>query len=225
VALLLRFSIELVDTWKEHVVPVAAMVGFWGTSFLLVMTPGADWAYMITAGLRNRSVAPAAVGLLLGYLGLTVVVAAGVATVLAGSPVVLGALTTAGAAYLMWLGVTALLHPATPGEASAGAVADSWLQQTAKGAGISGLNPKALLLFLALLPQFTDATAQWSVAAQIVALGLIHTLSCAVVYSGVGVGARVVLRARPALARAVSRFSGAAMILIGVGLVVHQLVD
>jgi hypothetical protein len=37
-------------------VALGAVVAFRGTSFLLVLTPGADWAYMITAGLRNRGV-------------------------------------------------------------------------------------------------------------------------------------------------------------------------
>jgi threonine/homoserine/homoserine lactone efflux protein len=48
--------------------------------------------------------------------------------------------------------------------------------------------------------------------------------SCAVVYTGVGTAARLVLRARPAAARAVSRFSGAAMVVIGTLLLVEQLV-
>jgi threonine/homoserine/homoserine lactone efflux protein len=86
------------------VVALGAVVAFWGTSFLLVITPGADWAYMITAGLRNRSVLPAAAGLLVGYLTLTAVVAAGVGVLVAGSPAVLAVLTLLGAAYLIWLG-------------------------------------------------------------------------------------------------------------------------
>ena len=48
--------------------------------------------------------------------------------------------------------------------------------------------------------------------------------SCAVVYTGVGAGARVVLLARPTAARAVTRFSGGTMVVIGVVLVVEQLV-
>lgn len=47
--------------------------------------------------------------------------------------------------------------------------------------------------------------------------------SCAVVYTGVGSGARVVLRTRPAAARAVTRVSGVAMVLIGVFLLAEQL--
>ena len=31
---------------------VGAVAAFWAVSFLLVLTPGADWAYAIAAGLR-----------------------------------------------------------------------------------------------------------------------------------------------------------------------------
>jgi threonine/homoserine/homoserine lactone efflux protein len=65
-------------------------------SFLLVLVPGADWAYAIAAGLRDQSVLPAVAGLLAGYAGLTAVVAAGVAAVIASSPLVLTVLTTQG---------------------------------------------------------------------------------------------------------------------------------
>jgi threonine/homoserine/homoserine lactone efflux protein len=80
------------------------------------------------------------------------------------------------------------------------------------------------LLFLALLPQFTEPDAAWPAAVQIVVLGLVHATSCAVVYMGVGTASRAVLRARPVAARAVSRFSGFAMVGIGVVLLAERLV-
>jgi threonine/homoserine/homoserine lactone efflux protein len=57
---------------------------------------------------------------------------------------------------------------------------------------------------------------------QILVLGLVDLASCAVIYTAVGAGARRVLRARPAAARAVTRFSGGAMVMIGVLLLVEQ---
>jgi len=62
---------------------------------------------------------------------------------------------------------------------------------------LNGAQPKVFLLFLALLPQFTDPDAKWPLAVQIAVLGLVHVANCAVIYTGVGTGARLVLRARP----------------------------
>lgn len=102
---------------------------------------------------------------------------------------------------------------------------DSAWRQAVKGFGISGLNPKVFLLFLALLPQFVVATAAWPIAAQIMVLGLVHVANCAVVYTGVGIGARRVLSARPAAARWVGRVSGATMIIIGTVLIAEQILS
>ncbi|MCS5730224.1 LysE family translocator [Herbiconiux moechotypicola] len=202
-------------------VAFGSVVAFWGISLLFVITPGADWAYEITAGLRNR-VLPATAGLLLGHVVATLVVAAGVGTLVAGLPVVLTVLTVAGALYLVWLGVTTFVRPAVPHVAS-GQVDGAWWRWMLKGFGVSGLNPKVFLLFLALLPQFTQSGADWPLAAQIVVLGFVHVASCAVVYTAVGLGARAVLGTRPAAARIVSRVSGAAMVAIGVFLIVERL--
>ena len=194
---------------------------FWAVSFLFVITPGVDWAYAISAGMRGRVVVPAVAGLLLGHLLATVIVAAGVGAFVAGKPMALTVLTVVGAAYLLWLGINMLIHPAVP---CSGEVQDSgdWARWAIKGAGVSGLNPKVFLLFLALLPQFTDPAAPWSVPAQIVALGLIHCFSCGVIYLLVGFGSQAVLQTRPRAAQIVSRISGAAMTAIAVLLFAEQ---
>ena len=201
---------------------VGTVVAFWAVSLLFVLTPGADWAYAIAAGLGHRTVLPAVGGLLVGHLAATAAVAAGVAALVARSLLVLTVLTVVGAAYLVWLGIATLARPSAL-DASAERPADSWLRQAMKGAGTSVLNPKVFLLFLALLPQFTEPDAGWPLGVQIVALGLVHVVSCAVVYTGVGAGARLVLRARPSAARVVTRISGAAMVGIGVLLLVERL--
>jgi len=201
----------------------STVAAFWAVSFLFVVTPGADWAYAIAAGLRHRVVLPAVGGLLAGHLAATAAAAAGVGALVAGSPLLLTVLTTVGAVYLVWLGIGMLAHPTGP-QAGVDEAPRSWVRQVTKGAGISGLNPKVFLLFLALLPQFTDPDAAWPLALQIVVLGLVHVASCAVVYTGVGTGARRVLRARPAAALAVTRFSGAAMIVIGAVLLGEKLI-
>lgn len=80
---------------------------------LLVLTPGADWAYVITAGLRGRALPPAVAGLVAGYLTHTLLVVAGLAVLVATTPALLTTLTVLGAGYLLWLGIDTVRHPPT----------------------------------------------------------------------------------------------------------------
>ncbi|MCX5094190.1 LysE family translocator [Streptomyces sp. NBC_00365] len=198
------------------------LAAFLAVDLLLVFTPGADWAYAISAGLRERSVVPAVTGLIAGHAAYALVAVAGLAVIVASSPAALTALTVAGAGYLLWLGRGVLRQPATP--ATVGESTDaSRVRVMLKGAGISGLNPKALLLYFALFPQFIDTAGGWPVAAQTGLLSMLHLTACAVVYLAVGVLARTVLKTRPSAARVVTRISGAMMIAIGAFLLVERL--
>jgi threonine/homoserine/homoserine lactone efflux protein len=224
----------------------SSVAAFWVVAFLLIIVPGADWAFTISAGLRGGSAVPAVGGLVTGYAAMTVVVAAGVGALVARSPALLTGLTVAGGLYLMWHGARTLARPAMPGAPPAaplaaplaappgavvggpgglpvGATARTHRATLLKGAGVSGLNPKGLLLFLAVLPQFTNPRGSWPLAVQLGLLGLVFTITCALFYLGLGSFARKILRTRPAAARAVTRFSGAAMIVIGAVLLAERL--
>jgi threonine/homoserine/homoserine lactone efflux protein len=151
---------------------------------------------------------------------LTAVVAAGVGTLVARNPVLLTGLTVTGGAYLIWRGVATLTAPAPdlrldPASAPAGPT-------LARGLGVSGLNPKGLLLFLALLPQFTDRHGSWPLPGQLALLGGIFTLTCGTFYLGLGSVVRAVLLPGPGTARAITRLSGAAMIVIGAALLAER---
>ena len=181
---------------------ISLVAGFWLVSFLLIMTPGADWAYTISAGIHGRRIVPAVAGLMSGHLLATLVVVAGLGVLIAGHPLVLSAITLLGACYLLWLGVSLLRYPATV--SSANQLSGGWNHWALKGLCISGLNPKVFLLFLALLPQFTDPHGQWPVAMQMSALGLMHLVTCTIIYLLVGYGSRALLASRPQAARMVS---------------------
>jgi threonine/homoserine/homoserine lactone efflux protein len=205
----------------------SSVFAFWMVALLLIVVPGADWAFTLSAGLRGRSVLPAVGGLVVGYAAITVVVAAGVGALVAGSPAILTGLTVVGGAYLMWHGLMTAVKPSTPStpaHAPAGTPAGTDWNSFIKGIGVSGLNPKGLLIFLALLPQFTDPHWSWPVAGQIGVLGLTFTVTCAAFYLCLGSLARTILHARPVAARAIGRFSGAAMIVIGATLLIDRLV-
>ncbi|MGW9629583.1 LysE family translocator [Agromyces sp. NPDC055520] len=201
------------------------LLACWAMMTFMVLVPGPDWAYIIASGLRDRSILPALAGILLGYLAAVAAVAVGVGAAVAAMPWVLIGLTFAAAAYLVYLGVRVLIEPPVlAADASAGSTAQThpWLRLV-QGAGVSGLNPKGLVVLVVLLPQFTDAAGAWPIPVQLAVLGLIFVASCALVYLVVGMGARTVLRARPSAMRLVSRISGAAMVVLAVALVVEQL--
>ncbi|KOG36955.1 LysE family translocator [Streptomyces resistomycificus] len=211
------------------------LISFLAVDLLLVCVPGADWAYAISAGLRDRSPVVAVAGLVSGYALHTVLAVAGLAVLVARSPGLLTALTAAGAAYLVWLGWGLLRRPGTPdtgaptgsaesAESAGEPVTPSPARVFLRGATISGLNPKGLLLYLSVLPQFlVTGGGHLPVAAQTAVFGLLHMACCAAVYLTVGLAARAVLGARPAAARAVTRTSGAAMLGIGTLLLVQRL--
>ena len=202
---------------------ISSIAAFWAVAALLVAVPGADWAYVIGTVLSGRPVLLAVSGIVIGYAVITVVVAAGVGALVAGTPASLTALTIVGGLYLLWLGAQAFLRPA--GHRVAGAAAARSDRATLlRGIGVSGLNPKGLLVFLAVLPQFATPRGDWPLAVQLGVLGVVFTVTCAVFYLGMGSAARQILERRPALSRIIARGSGAAMIVLGVLLLAEHLV-
>ena len=199
------------------------LAAFAVVAFTLVVVPGPDWAYVLAAGARDHVVVPAVGGILIGYAAVTAVVVAGVGTLVAAAPAALAVLTLAGAGYVGYLGVRVLRAPAAFEAAADGSSpAASVFSYLARGAGVSASNPKGLLIFLAILPQFTRASSSWPIAAQMTALAGVFLLACALVYLTVGHAANRVLGSRPALATVTTRISGVAMILIGLGLIAEQ---
>lgn len=203
---------------------LSVIFAFWCVSILFVLTPGADWAYAILAGIKGKFILNAVTGLVLGHLMAILCVAAGVGALVQHYPILLTAMTILGACYLLWMGINLFIRPATisndHNEIQSLDSARSWL---IKGVGISGLNPKVLLLFFALLPPFIQPKMAFSPTAQIISLGLIHLLSCAVVYVLVGIAAKKLLRTRPFAVQVVSRISGGLMMGIAVILFIGQI--
>jgi threonine/homoserine/homoserine lactone efflux protein len=212
---------------------ISSIAAFWAVAALLIAVPGADWAYVIGTVVGGRPVLLAVGGLVIGYAAVTIVVAAGVGALVARTPVSLTVLTVAGGLYLIWLGARTFAgsatHGAAPAPAPAAAVAPGPAATTGRatlvrGIGVSGLNPKGLLVFLALLPQFTTPRGSWPLTVQLAVLGLVFILTCALFYLGMGSLIRKLLDARPTVARVISRVSGTAMILIGLLLLAERLV-
>jgi threonine/homoserine/homoserine lactone efflux protein len=191
----------------------------------LACTPGVDWAYSIAAGLRQRSFLPAVAGLGSGYVLHTALLVAGLAAVLTGVPGLLGWLTIAGAAYLLWLGVSTMRSWRGASFSADDAVGQSrnQLRTFLQGMGTSGINPKGLLFFLALVPQFVSPEASLPVPVQSGVLGLTFVLFAGIIYTVVALGSRKLLQSRPSAARVVTLASGIIMVGLGAVLLGEQL--
>jgi threonine/homoserine/homoserine lactone efflux protein len=200
----------------------ALMAQFWLVALTLAVTPGADWAYAIAAGLRARSVVPSIAGMVTGYALVVTLVAVGAGAAVTAYPAVLTALTLAGSAYLVYLGLGTLFARAPEITDGGQSPASGALAQFLRGAGVSGINPKGILLLLALLPQFTSEAGAWSSTAQMFALGSLHVVNCAVIYPIVALAAKQLLRSRPRARGVVTKVSGLLMTAIGTGILVEQ---
>ena len=193
----------------------------------LACTPGVDWAYSITAGLRQRSFVPAVAGLCGGYVLHTILMVAGLAALLAGMPGLLGWITVAGAGYLLWLGISTLRSWRGASFTAADALGRptaNQLRTFLQGMGTSGINPKGLLFYVALVPQFVSPEASLPVPVQSGLLGLTFVLLAGIVYTCVAILARKLLQSRPGAARKVTLASGVIMVALGVVLLSEQLV-
>ena len=190
----------------------------------LACTPGVDWAYTIAAGLRQRSFVPAVAGLCGGYVLHTLLLVAGLAAVLAGMPGVLGWITLAGAGYLLWLGAGTLRSWRGASFSADTAVGPgTQLRTFLQGMGTSGINPKGLLFYVALIPQFVSADASLPVPLQSGLLGMTFVALAGLVYTVVALLSRTLLQSRPGAARAVTLASGIIMVALGTVLLGEQL--
>ena len=134
-----------------------ALLPFIGVAIAVVVIPGPDMALVARHVFRHGRAAGYAtsLGICTGIMGWAIAAALGIATILATSSVAFTILKFAGAAYLIYLGISTLRSRGDvafdrPGGAPTLPARQAWLQ----GLVSSLLNPKLGVFFLTLLPQF-----------------------------------------------------------------------
>jgi len=133
------------------------LLAFIGISIVVVVVPGPDMALVARNVLRyGRSAGFAtSLGICAGTLGWALAAGLGVASLLATSAVAFTALKLAGAAYLVYLGITTLRDRGAPaGDGAEGRSALPGRRAFLLGLLSALLNPKLGVFFLTLLPQF-----------------------------------------------------------------------
>jgi threonine/homoserine/homoserine lactone efflux protein len=157
---------------------------FAATVLPLVCTPGPDLIYIAAQALAGGR--PAALranaGVILGYVMHALLAALGVAALVAASPILFEALRWCGVAYLFYLAVR-MIRSAIGGE-SISLNPNVPPASLTKGFMTSFFNPKGLLVYLAILPNFM--TPSEGIAQQAVVLSGIFIGLCALLYGTVG---------------------------------------
>ena len=194
---------------------------FVATGVVLNLTPGQDTFYILGRSIAQgrRSGIAAALGIVSGCVVHTIAAAFGLSAILATSASAFLVLKLAGAAYLVYLGIRMIMHPATIGPQPGAGSGDLW---TAFRQGLltNVLNPKVALFFLALMPQFIEPGSPTKVAAFLV-LGATFLVTGAVWCLVLAIGAsgfRGFFAGRPAVIAAVSAGAGAFFIFLGLRL-------
>ncbi|MEN9740062.1 MAG: hypothetical protein RLZ72_328 [Actinomycetota bacterium] len=199
------------------------IIAFVAVTLSLIVIPGPDWAFILGTSAKNGRVVAPVLGLGVGYLLITMVIAGGLATVSTSNPWILDTLTLVGSSYLIYLGFGLLRHPtALTDDGEPAPVTISGFTLFRRGMAVAILNPKGLLFFLALLPQFVDPNGTWPLWQQLGTLGIIFQVLFCLFFLILGTTSKRVLSTRPSVATTVSRISGTAMILIALFLLVER---
>jgi threonine/homoserine/homoserine lactone efflux protein len=189
---------------------------------VLVVVPGPSVLFIVgRAFAHGRRAALASVaGNTVGASLVVIVVALGFGAVAAQSVVVFTVLKLLGAAYLIYLGVHTIR---TRGDligalGNGGGAADGRVFWQGLIVGVT--NPKVLIFFAAVLPQFVD-TGAGDATSQMLVLGLLFAMIAATLDSmwGLAAGtARNWLATSPVRLRRLGGTGGAMMIVMGAGL-------
>ncbi|MBW5249780.1 LysE family translocator [Streptomyces sp. P01-B04] len=155
------------------------LLAFAAMSFLLIVIPGPSVLFVIGRALAQgrRAAMTTVAGNTVGAFLLVVAVALGVGSIVERSVLVFTVLKLAGAAYLVYLGVKAWRQRGSLRAAFTGAekAAQAGLRTFWEGFAVGVANPKTMVFFAAVLPQFADR-AQGHIAVQMLVLGLVFNI-------------------------------------------------
>jgi threonine/homoserine/homoserine lactone efflux protein len=156
-------------------VPTAHLVAFTITALVLIVVPGPSVLFTVSRAIALGRVAGVATvaGNTVGAFTQVVAVAFGLGPLVERSVALFTVLKLAGACYLIYLGVQAIRHRHSLAEALGAEVErKTAVRLVVDGFTVGVTNPKVIVFFAAMLPQFVDRQAG-DVPMQIIMLGAI----------------------------------------------------
>jgi threonine/homoserine/homoserine lactone efflux protein len=190
------------------------------TETALCFTPGPAVLLVLSQGLTRGTGASvwSSLGILGGNAVYFALSATGLGAMLLASYELFSLVRWAGAAYLVWLGVMTFVGTsAVTSVAPASTARPSGGRMFVNGFVLQAANPKALVFFTALLPQFIDPRG--SIASQVLTLGITSMVIefFVLLAYGAAAGRATTLTARPRFQTLANRLAGSMLILAGVG--------
>jgi L-lysine exporter family protein LysE/ArgO len=193
--------------------PAAFTTGF-AVSATLIVAIGAQNAFVLRQGIRREHVAPTVLFCVLADLALIGAGVAGLAKLLGEAPTLTTTLTVAGAAFLLWYGITAIRRAINPQflQTSGGGERLSLRKVLTQAAGFTFLNPHVYLDTVLLMG---TVGARQALDGRIAFVGGAACAS-AVWFTGLGFGARLLapVFARPTAWRKLDTLVGLTMITL-----------
>ncbi|MGH3144654.1 MAG: LysE family translocator [Rubrobacter sp.] len=202
------------------------LILFLTASVVVIVAPGPDNILVLTRGvtLGRRAALVSAAGASVGLVCHSLFAAAGLSALLAQSAVAFSVVKYAGAAYLIYLGVAALLARERFVLAEREAPPIGLRSVFAQAVLSNVMNPKIAVFFLAYLPQFANPSAAGT-APRLLALGLAFALLTWVVFSAIALfsgGLGGWLRGRPRVAGGLGWLTGSVLICLGLRLALPE---
>lgn len=147
------------------------LLAFLVTAAIFAWMPGPAMLYAAarTVAGGKRAGLLASLGIHLGGYVHVFAAAAGLSVLFHAVPPLYLAVKLAGAAYLVWLGITMAFGTGGTGTAPAAAPAAAFRQSVL----VEVLNPKTAIFFLSFLPQFVDPSGALPVWVQLLILGVV----------------------------------------------------
>ena len=200
--------------------PTGHLIAFAVLSFLLIVAPGPNVLFVVSRSLMLGRAAGVgtAVGGQIGVYAQVAAVALGIGALVQRSIAVFSVIKLAGAAYLVYLGVQAIRHRRSLVRAlDAEQQRKTFRRILRDGAFVGATNPKSIVFFVAVLPQFVDPRAG-HVPAQMLLLGMVFVMIAVICDSSWALAAGT---ARGWLARSPRRLEliggTGGLVMIGIG--------
>jgi threonine/homoserine/homoserine lactone efflux protein len=195
------------------------------TSMIIIIAPGPDFIYVTTRGISegNKAGVISAFGISAGLLIHTLFAAFGLSAIIQASRTAYTIIKYLGAGYLIFIGIKAIISKNKNIELKTDTTYKNG-NIFRQGMLTNIFNPKAIVTFMAFLPQFVNANISHPIT-QFTLLGLILSTMAIIWFGFVGYFAGIfgsIIKRNSIIQNGIKYISGSVMILLGLRLAIKK---